>query len=161
MEEEFKDKPIIHLLDSLLMCWDEESPFKIQTLFSEEGSIIDSDGTIITGNKNIFHYLKNLFQNKKPPHIVYNIREIKIINNDLTILIAEIGMYRKDYVEIDSALNSILCMTAIQTNQTWKIEHLQFTSASYPNNPDTKKIMTDELNKKLKRKLLEKTQEST
>ncbi len=145
MENEVIEK----LHSDLLTYWNKQDSKGMASLFSYNANMIGFDGSEINGQIQIEMELKQIFSNHKTANYVWKVKEVRLLNSEVALLRAIVGMVPPEKKEINAATNAIQSLIALKQNSTWTISLFQNTPAQFHGRPELVEEMTKELSELL------------
>lgn len=133
------------LYRQLLDSWNSRDADNFAALFTEDGYSIGFDGSQLLGQGEIASTLHQIFANHPTAPYVSKVREIRLLNPNVAILRAVVGMIPPGQTTIAPALNTIQTFVAQKRDGTWRIVHFQNTPAQFHGRPELVQQMTEEL----------------
>jgi uncharacterized protein (TIGR02246 family) len=134
------------LYTRLLAAWNDRDPSAFAGLFTEDGSTIGFDGSILNGRGEIESSLAQIFAHHSTARYVAKIRSLQFLTADAALVRAISGMIPRGTNELNPAVNAHQTLIAgRQADQGWKIILFQNTPAQFHGRPDLVQQMTEEL----------------
>ncbi len=133
------------LYRQLLDSWNSRNADNFAALFTEDGYSIGFDGSQLIGQGEIASTLQQIFADHPTAPYVSKVREVRLLNPDVAILRAVVGMVPPGQTNIAPALNAIQTLVAQKRDGTWRIVHFQNTPAQFHGRPELVQQMTEEL----------------
>lgn len=133
------------LYQQLLDSWNSRDAGNFAALFTEDGYSIGFDGSQLMGQGEIASTLHQIFADHPTAPYVRIVREVRLLNPEVAILRAVVGMVPPDQVNIAPALNAIQTLVAQKRDGTWRIVHFQNTPAQFHGRPELVQQLTEEL----------------
>jgi uncharacterized protein (TIGR02246 family) len=138
------------LYEQLLTAWDKRNARDYALLFASDGSLVGFDGSQVNGQLEIGAHLTEIFMHHQTPRYVGIIREVRQLGPDVVLLKANAGLVPAGKEDIEPALNAVQSLIAVHKGDAWKIAHFQNTPATFHQQPDLAKQLTEELRAKLR-----------
>jgi uncharacterized protein (TIGR02246 family) len=133
----------------LLTYWNNQDAKGMASLCSDNANMIGFDGSEMNGQNQIEKELKQIFSNHKTAKYVWKVKEVKLLNSEVALLRAIVGMVPPDKKDINPATNAIQSLIALKQNSTWTISLFQNTPAQFHGRPELVEQMTKELSELL------------
>jgi uncharacterized protein (TIGR02246 family) len=143
------DNAVRTLYHHLLRGWNSRDAEAFAALFTEDGSIIGFDGSIIDGRREIASQIGAIFASHQTPAYIAKIRSVRLLSAEVALLRAIVGMPTLMPSLINSTLNSIQTLVAHKRDGVWQVAHFQNTPAQFHGRPDLVAQMTEELQRLL------------
>jgi uncharacterized protein (TIGR02246 family) len=137
------------LHSELLTSWNKQDAKGIASLFLDNGNLIGFDGSQINGQNQIETELTQIFANHKTARYVWKVKEVRLLNSEVALLRAIVGMVPPGKKDINPATNAIQSLIAVKLNNNWKISLFQNTPAQFHGRPELVEEMTKELSELL------------
>ena len=138
------------LYQDLLECWNTREASGFAALFTDEGSSIGFDGSMLDGPGEIESSLSQIFAHHQTAPYVAKVRHVRFLTPQVALLRAVVGMVPPGQVDLNPAVNSIHTLTAMKQGNQWRIALLQNTPAQFHGRPELVQQLTDELRQLLK-----------
>jgi uncharacterized protein (TIGR02246 family) len=129
----------------LLEAWNERNAAAFASVFTDDGSIVGFDGSTMAGANTIEEHLAAIFRDHTPPTYLSVIEEVRSLTPKVTLLRAIAGMVPPNGDAIESNLNAIHGLLAVQDGERWRVAHFVSTPARFDGRPDAVEEMTRRL----------------
>jgi uncharacterized protein (TIGR02246 family) len=127
-------------------CWNSNDAAGLAALFSDNGSVVGFDGSMVNGATQIENHLRSIFEDHQPARYIANVREVRALGDHAALLRAVVGMVPPEASDINPDVNAVQSLVAVQTDDDrWNIALLQSTPAQFHGRPDDADALTDEL----------------
>jgi uncharacterized protein (TIGR02246 family) len=133
------------LYQQLLDSWNSRDADNFAALFTEDGYSIGFDGSQLIGQGEIASTLHQIFADHPTVPYVSIVREVRLLNPNVAILRAIVGMVPPGQTNIEPAVNAIQTLVAQKREDIWRIVHFQNTPAQFHGRPELVQQMTEEL----------------
>ena len=140
-----KNEEIEHLHSELLTFWNKQNAKGMASLIADNGNLIGFDGSQMKGQSEIETELGQIFANHKTATYVWKVKEIRLLNSEVGLLIAFVGMIQPGKKEINPSTNAVQSLIAVKQAGVWKISLFQNTPAQFHGRPELGEEMTKEL----------------
>lgn len=147
--ESYVEQAVRSLYQELLQAWNEQDAVRFAQLFTEQGTSIGFDGSLMIGPKEIEPILAAIFKDHPTATYVSKIREVRSLSKGVVLLRSVVGMVPRGGIELNPQVNAIQTLIAQEINGEWKIAHFQNTPAAYHGRPEESIKLTNELNEVL------------
>jgi uncharacterized protein (TIGR02246 family) len=138
------------LYQQLLESWNTRNAAGFAALFTNDGSSIGFDGSMLDGPAEIESSLSQIFAHHQTAPYVAKVRNVRFLTSNVAILRAVVGMVPPGQSDLNPAVNSIQTLTATKQGDQWGIALLQNTPAQFHGRPELVQQLTDELRQLLK-----------
>lgn len=138
------------LYHQLLESWNTRNAAGFAALFTNDGSSIGFDGSMLDGPAEIKSSLSQIFAHHQTAPYVAKVRHVRFLTSHVAILRAVVGMVPPGQSDLNPAVNSIQTLTATKQDDQWRIALLQNTPAQFHGRPEQVQQLTDELRQLLK-----------
>jgi uncharacterized protein (TIGR02246 family) len=139
------------LYRTLLDRWNQRDAEGYGELFTDDGSVVDFDGSTLSSSGSITEHLRGIFEDHTPATYVAKVREVREIGAGAMLLRGVAGKVPPDQDDINPDVNAIQTMVAVETGQGWRVAHFQNTPAAFDGRPEEAKALTAELREELHR----------
>ena len=95
------------LYDALIDGWNRRNADQFAQLFEEDGSIVGYDGTQVDGREGIREHLRAIFADHVTATYVTRVREVRHLDNGVSVLRAMAGLIPPGSTEVNPALNAV------------------------------------------------------
>lgn len=133
------------LYNQLIDQWNERNAGGYAQLFTDDGSIVGFDGSVVDGASEIESHLSEIFADHVTARYVGKIREIRFLMPDVALLRAVVGMVPPGQTDINPATNAIQSMVAVNHNGNWRVSLFHNTPAQFHGRPHLVEELTEEL----------------
>lgn len=142
----FESSEAYGLYQTLIEAWNKRDASGMAELFTVHGEMIGFDGSLVSGNDEIFSHLNPIFDNHPTPPFVYKVKDLRQLSSNAAILRAIVGMVPPGEKELEPSLNAHQTLVAVNKEGKWRIELFQNTPAQFHGRPELVEQMTKELN---------------
>lgn len=136
---------VTSLYEQLLEAWNRQDAAAFAELFGEHGSCIGFDGSQMNGRHEIAATLGDIFRHHKTAHYVANVREVRDLAPEVTVLRAVVGMVPPGQSALNPAVNAVQSLVAVNLDGDLRIALLQNTPAAFHGRPELAQQLTAEL----------------
>ena len=143
-------KPAVELYRRVIEAWNDRNAENLAAPFSDAGSIVGFDGTVINGRAAIKAHLIPIFNGHATPVYICKIREVRPLGERAALLRAIAGMIPRAKTDIDPDLNAIQTIVAARHGPDWQIEMFHNTPAAFHDRPQEAEALNAELRGVLK-----------
>jgi len=147
--ESHVEQAVRSLYQALLQSWNEQDAVRFAQLFTEQGTSIGYDGSLMVGPKEIEPILAAIFKAHPTATYVSKIREVRSLSNGVVLLRSVVGMVPRGGGELNPQVNAVQTLIAQDIDGEWKIVHFQNTPAAYHGRSEESIKLTNELNEVL------------
>ena len=130
----------------LLQQWNKRNAGGMAGLFAENGTLIGFDGSQLSGQKEIYTVLDEVFANHPTAAYVSIIKEVRPLAPGSLMLLAVVGMVAEGQTDISPAVNALQTLIVITENDQPRIALFQNTPAAFHGRPE----LTEQLNADLR-----------
>ena len=131
----------------LLRAWNERDAETYASLFTNDGTLVGFDGSMVDGRDAIREHLSGIFADHDVARYVRVVREVRVIGDDVALLRAVVGMIPPGQTDINPQTNAVQFVVAVRTDEGGRIAHLQNTPAAFHGRPEEAERLTAELRK--------------
>jgi uncharacterized protein (TIGR02246 family) len=139
------DHPIRLLYEQILIAWNQQDAAAMAARFEEDGNIVGFDGSQADSRAAIEDHLRPIFADHPTAAYVAIVREIRMLDRDVGLLRAVVGMIPPNSDDINPAGNTIQTLVAIQNADGWQAALFQSTPAAWHGRPQDSADLTEEL----------------
>ncbi|MCI0712415.1 MAG: SgcJ/EcaC family oxidoreductase [Chloroflexi bacterium] len=133
------------LYEQLIDHWNKRKPAAYAALFTDDGTVIGFDGSVVDGAGAIESHLRQIFADHMTARYLTIIREIRLLAPDVALLRAVVGMVPPGQSDINPAANAIQSLVAVKRDGGWQIALFHNTPAQFHGRPELAQELTDEL----------------
>ncbi|MCI0714272.1 MAG: SgcJ/EcaC family oxidoreductase [Chloroflexi bacterium] len=137
--------PISTLYQQVLDCWNRRKADEFAALFDEGASVVGFDGSQMNGRGEIELSLRQIFADHVTSTYVGKVRSVRFLTPEVAILRAVSGMIPPGQSDLNSAVNTIQTLVAVNRDGKWLIAHYQNTPAQFHGRPELAAALTEEL----------------
>jgi uncharacterized protein (TIGR02246 family) len=142
------DEAVVRVLyHRLLDAWNMQDANGMASLFTEDGSIVGYDGSVVNGREAIRSHVGEIFAHHKTAAFVGIVREERALGNEAALLRAVVGMVPPGGNDINSKVNAIQSLVTVRRDGQWQIALFQNTPAAFHGRPEEGEALTEELRK--------------
>lgn len=145
------ERQIRALYQQALDGWNQRNAAAYAAAFAEDGDAIGFDGSQHIGRAEIASSLTQIFANHRTAAYVSKVRSVRLLDPDVALVRAVVGMAPPGQADIAPALNAIQTMVAVRQDGAGRIALLQSTPAQFHGRPELAQQLTDELQQVLPR----------
>ena len=129
----------------LLEAWNRRDADGFAAVFTEDGSCVGFDGSMMNGRAEIASTLRGIFDHHPTARYVAKVREIRAIAPSVVLVRSVVGMVPPDKEELNAAVNAVQSLVVVGQEATMKITLLQNTPAAFHGRPELVQELTSEL----------------
>ena len=129
----------------LLEAWNRRDADGFAAAFTDDGSCIGFDGSMMNGRAEIASTLRGIFDHHPTARYVARVREIRALSPTLVLVRSVVGMVPPDKAELNPAVNAIQSLVVVEQGPSMKIALLQNTPAAFHGRPELAQQLTSEL----------------
>ena len=133
------------LYRDLLRAWNSRDADAFAALFTDDGSIIIYDGTLVAGRTEIGLRFGAIFATYATAVFAQRTIGVRFISDEVALLLGFVGMFTLSDPPINPTLNAIQSLMARRIAGDWRIAHFQNTRATFDVRPDLAAQMISEL----------------
>ena len=134
------------LYRDLLDAWNRRDAAAMAALFTHDGSLVGFDGSQIDGGPQaVAAHLTPIFASHATPAYVGKVREVRALASNVSLVRAVTGMVQEGRRDLNSALNTIHTLVAVEGGGTWRAAMFQSTPAAFHGRPDLSLALSEEL----------------
>jgi uncharacterized protein (TIGR02246 family) len=138
------------LYRQLLDSWNKRSADGFAALFTNDGSVVGFDGSMLDGPAEIESSLCQIFATHPTAAYVAKVRSTRSLAPDVAVLRAVAGMVSPGQSDLNPAVNTIQTLVAVRRDGKWRIVLFQNTPAQFHGRPELIQQLTEELRQLLK-----------
>jgi uncharacterized protein (TIGR02246 family) len=139
------DHPIRRLYEQILIAWNQQDAAEMAAFFEEDGNVVGFDGSQADSRAAIEDHLRPIFADHPTAAYVAKVREIRMLDRDVGLLRAVVGMIPPNSDDINPAGNTIQTLVAVQNADGWQAALFQSTPAAWHGRPQDSADLTEEL----------------
>jgi uncharacterized protein (TIGR02246 family) len=147
------EHPIRRLYEQILIAWNQQDAAAMAAQFEEDGNLVGFDGSQADSRAALEDHLQPIFADHPTAAYVAKVREIRMLGRDTHILRAVAGMIPPGSDDINSALNTIHTLVAVENADGWQAALFQSTPAAWHGRPQDSAALTEELRDVMRRSL--------
>ena len=140
-----EDSATLMLYKQLLEAWNARDGAAFAALFSESGSVVGFDGSVMNGRQEIASTLGNIFGSHQTARYVAKVREIRHIGAGTVLIRSVVGMVPPGKADLNPAVNAIQSLVTVGRGADMRIALLHNTPASFHGRPELAEQLTREL----------------
>jgi uncharacterized protein (TIGR02246 family) len=129
----------------LLEAWNRRDAEAFAAAFTEDGSCIGFDGSMMNGCAEIASTLRGIFENHPTASYVAKVRKVRAVAPGVAIIRSVVGMVPSGKNELKADLNAIQSLVVAENGPDVKIALLQNTPAAFHGRPELAQQLTSEL----------------
>ena len=138
------------LYRQLLDRWNERSAGGFAALFTDDGSTVGFDGSMLDVPAEIESALGQIFAHHAMAAYVAKVRIVRFPVPDVAVLRAVVGMVPPGQSDLNPVVNAVQTLVAAKEDGRWRIVLLQSTPASFHGRPEVSEQLTEELRQLLR-----------
>lgn len=144
-EQDEKQAAARRIYFALLEDWNGQDAAAMASHFSEQGSMVGFDGSVVEGRAAIEAHLAPIFAMHPTPLFVASVREARELAGQTLLLRAVAGMWPRGANALDPAFNTIQTMLLSLRDGRFKVELFQNTPASWHSRDAEREGLSTEL----------------
>lgn len=129
----------------LLDAWNRRDADGFAAVFTEDGSAVGFDGSLMNGRAEIASTLRAIFDHHPTASYVAKVREVRAVAPTVVLVRSVVGMVPPDKDELNPAVNAIQSLVIVEKGADVKIALLQNTPAAFHGRPGLAEQLTNEL----------------
>lgn len=129
----------------LLEAWNRRDADGFAAVFTEDGSAVGFDGSLMNGRAEIASTLRAIFDHHPTASYVAKVREVRAVAPTVVLVRSVVGMVPPDKDELNPAVNAIQSLVIVEKGADVKIALLQNTPAAFHGRPGLAEQLTNEL----------------
>ncbi len=133
------------LYRQVLDGWNKRSANGFAALFTNDGSVVGFDGSMLDGPAEIESVLRQIFANHPTAAYVAKVRSVRFLAPDVAVLRAVAGMVPPGQSDLNPAVNAVQTLVAAKRDGKWRVVLFQNTPAQFHGRPDLFQQLTEEL----------------
>ena len=133
------------LYQQVLDGWNKRSADSFAALFTNDGSVVGFDGSMLDGPAEIESALRQIFANHPTAAYVAKVRSVRFLAPDVAVLRAVAGMVPPGQSDLNPAVNAVQTLVAAKRDGKWRVILFQNTPAQFHGRPDLSQQLTEEL----------------
>ncbi|HWV34438.1 MAG TPA: SgcJ/EcaC family oxidoreductase [Thermomicrobiales bacterium] len=134
---------------NLIAAWNNADATGYARLFTDEGSLVGFDGSMVDGRAAIESHLRAIFDHHQTASYVNQIRSVRMLGTSHALLRAVVGMIPPGGDDIMPEVNAVQSLVAAFTGNSWLIELFQNTPAAFHGRPEAQAALNAELRRLL------------
>lgn len=139
------EKEAIEQYRKVLRQWNERSANGFAAGFTENGIFIAFDGSLISGRKEIFSVMDEIFSNFPTAAYVHIVKDVYTVTPNVIHISAVVGMVAHGDTDITPTVNAVQIATVVRDNDEWLLSMLQNTPAAFHGRAELSQKLTDDL----------------
>jgi methyltransferase (TIGR00027 family)/uncharacterized protein (TIGR02246 family) len=134
------------LYRQLLDAWNRRDAADMAALFTPDGSLVGFDGSQVDGGPAaVRQHLAPIFNGHATPAYVGKVREVRALAPSVSLVRAVAGMVPEGRRELNTALNTIHSLVAVEAGGQWRASIFQSTPAAFHGRPELTQALSAEL----------------
>ncbi|SAK40153.1 hypothetical protein AWB75_00166 [Caballeronia catudaia] len=130
----------------LLDDWNRQDAAAMAARFTDRGSLVGFDGSVIDGRTCIEAHLRPIFAGHPTPRFVAKVREVRRMAKGQTLLLRAVaGMWPRGATALEPSLNAIQTIVLSLCDGAYRIEMFQNTPAAFHGRPEEVEKLSAEL----------------
>jgi uncharacterized protein (TIGR02246 family) len=144
MNQNERDR-VLALYRLFLEAWNQRDADAFGAVFTDDGSCVGFDGSMMNGPAEIASTLRGIFESHPTARYVAKVREVRAIAPGVTIIRSIVGMVPPGETELKPDMNAIQVLVIVETGPDLKVALLQNTPAAFHGSPELAQQLTVEL----------------
>ena len=136
---------VLALYEQLLDAWNAQNADGFGAVFTDDGSSVGFDGSMINGRQDIVETLRGIFAHHRTATYVARIREVRELGSDVVLVRAVVGMVPPGAGALNPAVNSIQSLVMTRHGDDLRVALLHNTPAAFHGRPELVEDLTREL----------------
>jgi uncharacterized protein (TIGR02246 family) len=136
---------VLTLYRQLLESWNTRNADTLAAAFSDEGSCVGFDGSMMNGRAEIASTLRGIFEHHPTARYVAKVREVRPLAPGVVLLRSVVGMVPPGKDELKPDVNAIQSLVIVTRGPDTKVALLQNTPAAFHGRPELAQQLTSEL----------------
>jgi len=141
---------VAQLYQQMLERWNQRDALGIGALYTKDANMIGFDGSQMNGSAEIATVIGDIFADHQTATYVGKVREVRLLDADVAVLHAVVGMVPPGGSDINPAVNAIQSLVATRQAGEWRIALFQNTPAQFHGRPELSAALTEELRQLLR-----------
>ncbi len=129
----------------LLEAWNRRDADAFAAAFTDDGSCVGFDGSMMNGRAEIATTLRGIFQTHPTASYVARVREVRPLASGAVLVRSVVGMVPPGKDELNPAVNAIQSLVLVENGPDMTIALLQNTPAAFHGRPELAQQLTSEL----------------
>src|SRR5262245_16405525 len=129
----------------LLEAWNVQNADAFGAVFTDDGSSVGFDGSMMNGRQDIVDTLRGIFAHHRTATYVAKIREVRELGRDGVLVRAVVGMVPPGADALNPAVNSIQSLVMTGHGDDMRVALLHNTPAAFHGRPELVEQLTREL----------------
>ena len=134
----------------LLDSWNKRDADAFAASFTDDGSCVGFDGSIMNGREEIASTLRGIFEHHPTASYVAKVRELRTLSPGITLLRSVAGMVPPGNNELKPDVNAIQSLVIVEKGSDLRVALLQNTPAAFHGRPGLAQQLTRELTEVLR-----------
>ena len=143
------DRPLT-LYRELLEAWNRRNPDDFSAAFTEDGTCIGFDGSMMNGRTEIASTLRGIFEHHPTARYVAKVREVRVLAPGVALIRAVVGMVPPGKDKLKPDVNAIQSLVVVEKGDDVKVALLHNTPAAFHGRPELAQQLTTELTEVLR-----------
>jgi uncharacterized protein (TIGR02246 family) len=136
---------VLAVYRQLLEAWNKRDADAFAAAFTEDGSCVGFDGSMMNGRAEIASTLRDIFAHHPTASYVARVREVRVLAPGVALVRSVVGMVPPGKDELNPAVNAIQSLMIVEAGPDLKIAMLQNTPAAFHGRPELAQQLTSEL----------------
>src|SRR6185295_16624463 len=138
-------EPALAIYRQLIEAWNRRDADGFAAVFTEDGSCVGFDGSMMNGRAEIDSTLRGIFDHHPTASYVAKVREVRALAPSIVLVRSVVGMVPPNKNELNPAVNAIQSLVIVEKGPEMKIALLQNTPAAFHGRPELAEQLTSEL----------------
>jgi uncharacterized protein (TIGR02246 family) len=138
-------EPVLAVYRQLLDAWNRRDADGFAALFTDEGSCVGFDGSMMNGRVEIASTLRAIFDQHPTASYVAKVREVRALAPTIVLIRSVVGMVPPNKDELNPTVNAIQSLVIAGQGSDLTIALLQNTPAAFHGRPELAEQLTSEL----------------
>lgn len=131
--------------EQLLNAWNVQDADAFGAAFTDDGSSVGFDGSMMNGRQDIVGTLRGIFTHHRTGTYVARIREVRELGSEVVLVRAVVGMVPPGADALNPAVNSIQSLVMTRHGDEMRVALLHNTPAAFHGRPELVEQLTREL----------------
>ena len=136
---------VLTLYRQLLESWNNRNADNFAGAFTDDGSCVGFDGSMMNGRAEIASTLRGIFEHHPTASYVAKVREVRALAPGLVLLRSVVGMVPPGQDELKPDVNAIQSLVIVTRGPDMKVALLQNTPAAFHGRLELAQQLTSEL----------------
>ena len=136
---------VVDVYKRLLQAWNDQDAVAFGSACHEDANVVGFDGSQMNGRQEIVTTLRGIFDNHRTATYVSKIREVRALDDHVTLVRAVVGMVPPGAAELNPSVNAIQSVVVTNNGGRLSVALLHNTPAAFHGRPEQVQLLTREL----------------